>query len=95
MQFILICYDGTDTAALDRRMAVREEHLENVRELKRTKNFLWGGAILDDREMMIGSVVLYEYPDRESLEKMLEEEPYILGKVWEKIEIKSFRLANI
>jgi len=95
MQFILICYDGTDPGALERRMAVRERHFENVRELKRSNNIIWGGAILDEEEKMIGSVVVYEYPDRTSLEKMLEEEPYILGRVWEKIEIKPFRLANI
>ncbi|MBE0655479.1 MAG: hypothetical protein IH594_16880 [Bacteroidales bacterium] len=92
MQFILICYDGTDSGALARRMLVREDHLEKVRDLKKENNFIWGGAILDDMGKMIGSVVLYEYPDRESLDRMLETEPYILGKVWERIEIKPVRL---
>lgn len=95
MQFLLVGYDGTDPDALDRRMAVREEHFVNVKRLKESSNFIWGGAILDDNKQMIGSVVVYEYPTREDLDKMLEKEPYILGKVWKKIDIKPFMLASI
>ncbi len=95
MQFILTAYDGRDPGATERRMAVRGTHLENVRDLKKSKNFIWGGAILGDNGEMIGSVVLYEFPDRESLDIMLKDEPYITGGVWKEIDIKPFRLANI
>ncbi len=27
MQYIVSCYDGTDEKAIDRRLAVRDEHL--------------------------------------------------------------------
>ena len=33
MQFLVIAYDGTDEAALDRRMAVREAHIEAARAM--------------------------------------------------------------
>jgi hypothetical protein len=33
MQFVVIAYDGTDEAALDRRMAVREAHLALAKEM--------------------------------------------------------------
>ena len=95
MQFILTGYDGTDTEAINRRMAVREEHLSNVRKLKKSGNFIWGGAIIDDDEKMIGSVVLYEFESRSELDNMLKTEPYILGGVWKEIEIEKFRLAGI
>jgi len=34
MQFLLVAFDGTDPGALDRRMKVRQAHLENVANLK-------------------------------------------------------------
>ena len=93
MQFLLIAYDGTDTGAQDRRMKSRAEHLEKIAHVKKAGRFLFGGAILDDHERMIGSMILYEVIDREELDKLLLDEPYIYNKVWDKIEIRPFRLA--
>jgi uncharacterized protein len=94
MQFILTGYDGTDSGALERRMKVRENHLEKIADLKKSGNFICGGAILDDSGKMIGSMIVYEFPDRKALDAYLKEEPYIYGKVWEKIDIHPFRLAG-
>ena len=95
MQFLLIAYDGNDPKALQRRMDVREDHLKGISELRKAGKFLFGGAILDDSGEMIGSMIVYEFPDRESLDEMLKEEPYLTGGVWNKTEIKPFRLAKI
>ena len=95
MQFLLIAYDGTDPEALERRLKVREEHLEKIALLKRSREFLSGGAILDDNGKMIGSMIVYEFPDRQSLDARLKEEPYFTKGIWEKIEIQPFRLAKI
>jgi uncharacterized protein len=95
MQFILLAYDGTDTLALERRLKVRDDHLNGINGLKKTGEFLVGGAILDEAGKMIGSMIVYDFPDRESLDKMLKDEPYITGGVWKEIEIKPFRLAKI
>jgi len=95
MQFILTAYDGTDPFALERRMKVREEHLAKVGVLKKKGVVLFGGAILDDEGKMIGSAIVYEVTDRQALDEWLKDEPYIFGGVWEKIEIKPFRLAKI
>ena len=94
MEFILIAKDGTDSEAVVRRMDARPAHLEFVAELKRSGNVLFGGALLDENDKMTGSVVIYDYPDRRSLDEMLRGEPYILGKVWKDIEIKPFRVAR-
>ena len=94
MQFLLIGYDGTDPGAPERRLKVREEHIENINRLKITGECLFGGAILNDDGNMIGSMIVYEYPDRQSLDSMLKEETYINNRVWEKIEIKPFRTAK-
>jgi uncharacterized protein len=95
MQFLLIAYDGTDPGALDRRMKVRPEHLDNVAVMKKRGEFLLGGAILDDAGKMIGSMIVYEFPDRAALDKCLETEPYVVSGTWEKIEIRLYRLAKI
>jgi uncharacterized protein YciI len=94
MQFLLTAYDGTDDNAPERRLKVRPEHLEKVEVLRKTGEFLFGGAILDENGQMIGSMIVYEFPDRKALDEWLKDEPYIYGKVWEKINIVPFRLAR-
>jgi uncharacterized protein YciI len=95
MQFLLIAYDGTDPDAESRRQRVRQEHLDKIGNLKRNGEFLLGGAILNDEGKMIGSMILYEFPDREALDERLKDEPYFTTGVWGKIDIKPFRLAKI
>lgn len=95
MQFLLLAYDGTDPEALQRRLNVREEHLKRISLLKNSGEFLFGGAILDNNGKMIGSMIVYDFPDRQSLEERLKDEPYLTEKVWEKTEIQPFRLAKI
>lgn len=95
MQFLLIAYDGTDKDAQNRRIKVRPEHLRKIKVLQDKGEFLLGGAILDNDGNMIGSMILYEIPDRETLDARLKDEPYVYGGVWEKIEIVPFRLATI
>jgi uncharacterized protein len=95
MQFILIAYDGTDSGAQERRSRARLEHIKKIENLKKAGEFLYGGAILNDDSQMIGSMIVYDFPDRVSLDKSLKDEPYIFCKVWEKIEIRSFRQVKI
>lgn len=95
MQFLLIAYDGTDEAALERRMKVREDHLANIGVLRKKGEFKCGGAILDDGGKMVGSMIIYDFPDRQALDECLQDEVYFTKGVWEKIEIKPFRLARL
>jgi uncharacterized protein len=95
MQFLLVAYDGNDPDALNRRMKVRQEHFDKIGNLKRNGEFIFGGAILDDDGKMIGSAIVYDFPDRAALDEHLKKEPYINNDVWKRIEIKPFRLAKI
>lgn len=95
MQFLLVAYDGTDEGAPARRQNVRPEHLAKIEDLKKTGEFLFGGAILNDEGMMIGSMIVYDFPDRKALDEKLKQEPYITAGVWEKIVIHPYRLAKI
>jgi len=95
MQFLLLAYDGTDSLALQRRLKVRDEHLKKISGLKKDGEFLFGGAILDDNGIMTGSMIVYDFPDRATLDERLKNEPYITEGVWKKLEIKPFRVAKI
>jgi len=95
MQFVIMAYDGDDKNAIERRMKVRPSHLEKMGELKAAGHFIFGGAILDDEKTMVGSVLVCEFPGWEDVESYLETEPYVMGAVWQKIEVKPFRVANI
>jgi len=95
MQYIITGYDGTDENAMDRRSAAREEHLKSVERRFNAGEHLYGAAILDDAGKMIGSMMIVEYSSREELDKWLENEPYVLGNVWRKIEIKPCKVAPL
>lgn len=94
-QYIITAYDYTDADALDRRMAARPYHLDGVRELKATGNYIAGGAILNAEGKMIGSVLMAQFDTEEELEAWKQREPYITQKVWETVDVKPFKLANV
>ncbi|WP_022664247.1 YciI family protein [Desulfospira joergensenii] len=88
MQFIVIGRDGTDEKALDRRMAAREDHLAMAKEMHEAGKWLYAAAMLNDKEQMCGSMIVCEFESRQALEQeWLDREPYVLGKVWDTIEI--------
>ena len=93
MQFVVTAMDFTDESALERRMQHRESHLEGVRQMIADGQFLSGGAILDDEGKMIGSTLHLEFPDRESLNRQLANDPYTNGRVWEKVEVRTVKLV--
>jgi uncharacterized protein len=95
MQFLLTAFDGKDKSAQERRLLARPGHLENIRLMKRRGEFIFGGAILDDQGQMIGSTVVYEFPDRKALDNYLEGELYVTKGVWKEIEIRPFAQAII
>ena len=92
-QYLILAYDGPDAEAPARRQAVRQAHLANVAPLVEAGKLHVGGAILDERGEMIGSMVLAEFPSRDELDAWLLNDPYVTGKVWQKIEVLPFRVA--
>jgi len=94
MQFVLIAYDGTDEGALERRMAARAAHLQLGKELHEKGQWLYAAGILDDAGKMIGSMIVCEFASREAMEnEWLSREPYIAGKVWQKIDVRRAQAA--
>ncbi|MFA7227535.1 MAG: YciI family protein [Melioribacteraceae bacterium] len=95
MQFIVIAYDGTDEKALERRMAVREDHLKYAQKMFDEKKWLYASAILDDDGKMIGSMIVCDYNSRAEMdEQWLKYEVYVTGNVWKTISIHRAKVAQ-
>lgn len=93
MHYVIHAYDHPDN--LNHRMAVRPAHLDYVRGLKAKGRFLLGGALLDPEGRMIGSMLLLDLESNEQLQEYLRTDPYIVEGVWDKIDVKPFRPADV
>jgi uncharacterized protein YciI len=91
MQFLVKAYDGPDM--LEKRMAVRPRHLEGMKALGR--QIIAAGGLLDEDGKMKGSALVMEFPDRDVLDKYLENEPYVIEGVWQKIDIEIMNVVLV
>ena len=95
LQYLIIARDGNDAEALDRRMRVRPDHFKGAKVLKEKNNFVLGGAILDHAGKMTGSVMIVQFENGEEMKEWFENEPYVTGNVWQSIELKPFKVAEV
>jgi len=86
MQFLVIGKDGADEKALERRMAVREEHLKLGDQMEASGERWYGCVMLDESGKMIGSMAVLDFPSENELREYLKIEPYVIGGVWKTIE---------
>jgi uncharacterized protein len=92
MQFIVIARDYKD-GGLEKRLAVRDQHIKMGDQMKANGNYIMGVALLDDSDKMIGSVMILDYPSRKELDEWLKIEPYVVNNVWEKIQITPCKIG--
>lgn len=93
MQFLVLGYDGNDSDALNRRLAVRADHIALGDKMRDAGKMLYGAAVLDDQEKMIGSILICDFNNRGELDEWLKIEPYVVGKVWQNIEVKPCKVG--
>ena len=74
-------------------MAVRPRHLEGMKALGR--QIIAAGGLLDEDGKMKGSALVMEFPDRDALDKYLENEPYVIEGVWQKIDIEIMNVVLV
>ncbi|AMM51767.1 hypothetical protein TH61_12085 [Rufibacter sp. DG15C] len=94
-QYLVTGTDFTTEGALDHRMAIRPQHIDMMKNLKESGNFLLGGAFLDEQGIMRGSSLVLQFETESDLQKWMSEEPYILNKVWETVDVKQYKIAQI
>ena len=91
MQYVIRAYDGA--GMLERRMAVRPRHLENMNSIK--GKVICAGGLLDDAGRMKGSLLILEFARRELLDEYLAAEPYLREKVWERVEVEPMNVVLV
>lgn len=83
MQFLIVAHDGA--GMLERRLAVRGRHLENMEKMK--EHVVCAGGLLDAEGKMAGSALVLDFPSRAEVDAYLAGEPYVQEKVWEKVDV--------
>ena len=89
MQFLIKAYDGPNM--LEKRMEVRPRHLEGMSRLN--EHIICAGGLLDEEGKMKGSALIMNFDSRAELDTYLAAEPYVIEKVWQKIEIESMNVV--
>jgi uncharacterized protein YciI len=88
MQFICFLTDKPHSNAL--RMATRPKHLEHLEAIK-SKIVFCGPQLSDDGQTMIGSLFVFELPDRAAAEEMVKSDPYYKAGLFESTVIRAFK----
>lgn len=91
MQFFITAYDGKDR--LEKRMSIRQRHLENVARVREKGSVLCAGGILDNEGRIIGSMLVMDFADRKLLDEYLETEPYLVEGVWEDVRVENMNVV--
>jgi uncharacterized protein YciI len=94
-QYLVTAYDFTDAEAFNRRMAARPHHVDGAKALKASGNFVVGGAMLNEEGKMIGSTMIVQFETDEEMEAWKQNDPYITQKVWESVDVKPFKVADV
>ena len=72
MQYMIRALDGKNM--LEKRLAVRTQHLENLQKVK--GKILCAGGLLDDEGKMKGSTLVIDFESEDALKEYLKSEPY-------------------
>jgi uncharacterized protein len=94
VQFLIIGKDGTDGQAIERRLKARPDHIAMGDKLFASGNMWYGAALWDDNDQMIGSMYLVDFPSEKELHEWLGVEPYVVGKVWQKVEVQKCNVRD-
>ena len=89
MQFLIKAYDGPNM--LEKRMEVRPRHLEGMSRLN--EHIICAGGLLDEEGKMKGSALIMNFDSRAELDTYLAAEPYVIEKVWQKIEVEPMNVV--
>jgi uncharacterized protein YciI len=87
--YVLSCIDKPNSNAV--RMAAREDHLAYVRA--RLDQVKLGGPYLDADGGMAGSLLIVEAADQAAIEAFSANDPYVLAGLFERVEIRPFRVT--
>ena len=94
MTFMVLAFDYPPPDGPRRRQACRPDHLKLGEKFYEEGKWLCAAAIMNESGEPVGSVIICNFADEETLRReWLAQEPYILNRVWEKVEIRPIRPA--
>jgi len=90
MLFSVHALDAPNAAAIRDKV-----HHDHVAHLKTVKDYgvamvMGGPLVSDDGKGSVGSLMVFEAPDRASVEKFNRADPFHKNGVWAKVEIQRF-----
>ena len=89
MQYMIRALDGRNM--LEKRLAVRVQHLENLQKIK--GKILCAGGLLDEEGKMKGSALVIDFESEDALKEYLKSEPYIVEQVWADVEVSRMNVV--
>ncbi len=87
MLYAIICIDRP--GAVEIRKANREAHLAHIRATDGA--IAQAGPFLDEAGEMVGSLLIYEAADRETVERWCADDPYAKAGLFERVEIRPWK----
>jgi uncharacterized protein YciI len=87
MQFMAYCLDKP--GALEIRMANRPMHVEYLTSYN--DKLLFAGPLLDDKEAMIGSLLVLDVADRAAMDAFLKNDPYAKAGLFQSVTVHGTR----
>lgn len=89
MLFVITALDKP--GALERRLAHRPAHLDYIKAAG--DRIKVGGALLNENEQPMGSMLVIEADDREAAERFAADDPFSTEGVFEQVSVRPFRPA--
>jgi uncharacterized protein YciI len=95
MLYAIICRDIANS--LEKRLAVRPQHLARLQTLREAGRLLLAGPhpAIDGEDPgpagFSGSLIVAEFPSLEEARAWSESDPYVQAGVFEQVEIKPFK----
>ncbi len=86
--FVVKCLDKAGAAQL--RLDNRPAHLDFLKA-NADKYVLAGPLLSDDRQSMIGSLLVLDFPDRPTLDEFLAQDPFVKAGLFQSVEILPFK----
>ena len=87
MQFMAYCLDKP--GALEIRMANRPKHVEYL--TSHNDKLLFAGPLLDEKEAMIGSLLVLDVADRAAMDAFLKNDPYAKAGLFQSVTVHGTR----
>ena len=87
MLFTMFCIDKP--GVMETRQEVMPAHIEYL-STEPVKIVMSGPLVSDDGETIVGSLYLFEAPDRAAVDAFQANDPLVQADIWETVEVRAF-----